>query len=162
MADLKIRWDTSLIEGDFIFTDNDFETDEGLATAVLISWFTDQRASVDDLLPNGFEEFTDRRGWWGDLEDPIVQDDQIGSLLWLLSRSKTTTENLTKAIEYGDASLQWLIEDRIAKEINVTGERILYQGADYISALAAEITKADGSKLNITFDPEWFATLQED
>jgi len=160
-TDLKIRWDTDLMTGDFIFEDNDFETDEGLGTAVLISWFTDQRANNDDIIPNSDSDFIDKRGWWGDLADPLVVGDQIGSKLWLLNRSKTTQENITDAIDYGIAALEWMKEDGIAKDIIVTGERLKYN-QEYILALQAEITKTDGTKVNISFDSEWFATFEED
>ena len=36
-TDIKISWDTDLMEGDFGFEDNDLEHDNGLETAVLIS-----------------------------------------------------------------------------------------------------------------------------
>jgi len=160
-TDLKIRWDNGLFEGDFIFEDNDFNTDEGLATAVLISWFTDQRASDEDDIPNADSEFIDKRGWWGDLVDPVVVGDEIGSKLWLLNRAKTTQENITAGIDYGTAALEWMKEDGIVKDVLVTGEKQKYNN-DYILALQAEITKADGNKLNISFDSEWFATLEED
>ena len=160
-TDLKIRWDTGLMAGDFIFEDNDFETDEGLGTAVLISWFTDQRANNDDIIPNSNSDFIDKRGWWGDLADPLIEGDQIGSKLWLLNRAKTTQENITAGIDYGTVALDWMKEDGIVKAILVTGEKQKYNN-DYILALQAQITKADGNKLNISFDPEWFATLEED
>ena len=163
-TDIKIRFDTDLLEGDFLFSDNDLETDNGLGTAVMISWFTDERADDDDLIPNANnnQEFIDKRGWWGDLVDPLVVNDKIGSKLWLLSRSKTVQENLTQAEEFGTKALEWMIEDGVVKEINVIAERLLYQNNDYILALKAEITKTDGNKLNISFDPEWFATFLED
>lgn len=160
-TDIKIRWDNDLFEGDFLFENNDFDTDEGLATAVLISWFTDQRVSDDDLIPNADSDFIDKRGWWGDLEDPVVEGDQIGSKLWLLDRAKTAQENITKGEAYGLASLDWMKQDGIVKDITVTGESQKYNN-DYILALKAEITKLDGNKTNITFDPEWFATFLED
>jgi len=161
MTDLKIDFDSDLLEGDLLFADNDLTTDDGLVSAVMISWFTDQRAGVDDEIPNADanQEFVNKRGWWGDLVDPIIENDKIGSLLWLLSRSKITQENLTKAVEYGTQALEWMKEDGIAKKINVTSERLLYKDNDYILALKAEIIKTDGNKLNISFDPEWFATI---
>ena len=164
MSDIKIRWDTNLMYGDFVFSTvtNDLETDDGLATAVLISWFTDQRADDEDEIPNANndQEFIDKRGWWGDLINPVVEGDEIGSKLWLLDRSKTTQENLTFAEDYGTSALQWMIEDGVIKDLTVTAERLKYNN-DYILALSAEIIKADNNKLNLTFDPEWFATLAE-
>jgi phage gp46-like protein len=162
-TDIKIRWDLDLLEGDFLFENNDFVTDEGLGTAVLISWFTDQRATDADLLDevSGSGDEIDKRGWWGDLVDPIVVGDQIGSKLWLLERSKTTQENLTLAEERGELALEWMKEDGIAKEIAVTATKIK-KGAGYVLALVAKIKKANGNEVNISFDPEWFVTLSDD
>ena len=159
-TDIKIRWDNDLGYGDFIFEDNDFDTDEGLGTAVLISWFTDQRASDDDDIPNATDDFIDKHGWWGDLVNPLVEGDQIGSKLWLLNRAKTTQENITKAVEFGTKALDWMKDDGIAKDIVVTSEKLLING-DYILALQATITKVEGNKVNISFDSEWWATFNE-
>lgn len=161
--DLKIRWDVDLIAGDFIFTNNDFEIDEGLGTAVLISWFTDQRADDDDDIPNKIksQDHIDKRGWWGDLVLPAVESDEIGSKLWLLNRSKTTQENIIDAVKKGSKALEWMKDDGIVKDIVVSGERQKYN-QDYILVLLAEIIKIDGNKLNISFDPEWFVTLSAD
>lgn len=163
MTDIKVRWNTELMTGDLLFTNNDLVTDDGLATAVLISWFTDQLAADDDEIPNANndQEFIDKRGWWGDLINPDVEGDQIGSKLWLLDRSKTTEDNLTLAEEYGAQALEWMVDDGVAKDIEVTAERIQVNGTEVL-ALATEITKVDGNKLNLTFDPLWFATLAGD
>ena len=160
--DIKIRYDQDTYEWDFIFENNDLVTDEGLVTAVIISWFTDQRATDDDTIPNSNsdQQFVDKRGWWGDLVDVQVAGDRIGSKLWLLDRAKTTQENLALAKEYGEAALEWMKEDGVAKDVIVTSEKIQI-GNTYILSLKAEITKVDGNKLNVSFDPEWFATFNE-
>lgn len=162
-TDIKIRWDTNLMEGDFIFENNDLVTDEGLATAVLISLFTDQRASDEDDIPNANvnQNYIDKRGWWGDVVSPVVDGDEIGSKLWLLERAKTTDENLAAAEEYATDALEWMKDDEIAKAITVTAERQQINGQEVL-ALAVEIERFDGNKLNLQFDPEWFNTLSED
>ncbi len=82
-GDIALHWNTlhaSIVLND---ADDDFETDAGLETAVIISLFTDRRAGENDELP---ATETDRRGWWGNtLQDA---DDEIGSKLWLLCREK--------------------------------------------------------------------------
>ena len=162
MSDIKVRWDNDLMAGDFLFSDNDLTMDDGLATAVLISWFTDQLADGEDEIPNANndQEFIDKRGWWGDLSEPDVAGDQIGSKLWLLDRAKTNEDNLTTAEDYGAQALQWMLDDEVIKDLEVTAERIQVNGTEVL-ALKAEIIKADGNKLNLTFDPEWFSTLAE-
>jgi phage gp46-like protein len=93
----------------------DFQADETLETAVIISLFTDRRADFTEPLP--FNE-TFRRGWWGDSYAEI-QGDQIGSHLWLLQREKITQDTLNRAKEYSLEALAWLTEDGIAESVQV-------------------------------------------
>ena len=157
MSDIKLRAGT-LFEGDFLFTDNDFEMDDGLATAVVISLFTDQRATVDDPLPD--PRTTDRRGWWGDKLLPYDSGDEIGSKLWLLERSKTTEQVLSKAEEYAKKSLEWMIKDGIVKSVEVVAERYSYNN-NFALALGVTLIKRDGDKEKFIFDDEWTASLTE-
>lgn len=102
-----------------VFSLLDFAND-GLEMAVFISLFTDRRFTFEDGDP---PVENDRRGWWGDnlLETP---GDSDGSLLWLLKRSKIIEpETLNDATEYCEQALQWLIDDGVAENINVTVER---------------------------------------
>ncbi|WP_099071041.1 phage GP46 family protein [Nostoc linckia] len=91
---------------------NDLVSDAGLPAAVIVSLFTDRRAPDDAALPYGD---TDRRGHWTDTATASV-----GSLLWLLSREKTLPETAERAREYCETALQWLIEDGIAVDVDVT------------------------------------------
>jgi phage gp46-like protein len=101
----------------------DLRADDGLETAVILSLFTDQRLAAGAALPEGVD---DPRGWWGDMgEDDGVQ---WGSLLWLLWREKVVPATVARAIEYCRDALQWMIDDGIARAVNVVGERAgLYQ-----------------------------------
>jgi phage gp46-like protein len=90
-------------------------TDSGLATAVLISLFTDRRADPDDTMPDGE---TDRRGWWGDVV-PLVAGYPIGSRLWLLARSKDLPEVLVLAKAYAEEALAWMIAAGAASRVEV-------------------------------------------
>jgi len=94
----------------------DLATDEGLQTAVIVSLFTDRRASADDDIP---DDASDRRGWWAD-KWPGEPGDQIGSRLWLLGREKQLTAVLKRAREYAEEALQWLIDDGIASRVEIT------------------------------------------
>lgn len=87
-----------------------------LQTAVMLSLFTDRLANADDVIP---DKTTDRRGWWADAIAEQPQDN-IGSRLWLLDREKQTLNVLRRAEEYAYESLTWLLDDGIAKAINVT------------------------------------------
>lgn len=113
MSDVKIK----IIDGKFTLglENGDLVKDDGLETAVIISLFTDKRAK-DDELPAGEET---KRGWWADMF-PEVDQDQIGSKLWLLQRSKRVNETLRKFEDYTREALNWLIEDGVAGSIEVS------------------------------------------
>lgn len=79
-----------------------------LVTAVLISLFTDAAAGPDDSIPDGSE---DPRGWWAG---------QIGSRIWLRTRSKPTDTLLALVKSDIEDALKWLVTDGIATAIIVT------------------------------------------
>jgi phage gp46-like protein len=151
--DVKIDFDTTLLEGDFAIDPDtqDFKTETGIKTAVVISLFTDRRAEDDDILPDINSD--DKRGWWGDLILPAADDDRIGSRLWLLNREKTTPDVLIRAKNYVVEALQWMLDDKIVKKINVETERQGIAGNDRL-AIGIEIFTIQGSiyKLEIPGD----------
>jgi phage gp46-like protein len=117
--DLRTRFDPELLQSDIELDGSRIAGDGGLATAVIVSLFTDARARPDDALPDATVE---RRGWWGDLAPPVQTEGNphtTGSRLWLLSREKQTTEVLRRAEEYAREALQWLIDDGVATSIEV-------------------------------------------
>lgn len=129
---------------DIDITSTGIAADDGLETAVFISLFSDQRVSVEEL-PDFVDE---QRGWWGDLLSD-VQDDKIGSKLWLLTREKTTVQTLQRFIDYSKDALQWMIDDGVADEILVDAE---YLRRDTIK-VTIQINKPDG--LNELFELVW-------
>ena len=88
--------------------------DDGLATAVIISLWTDRQANADDALPAG----SDRRGWWGD-ELSNTFGDKIGSRLWLNDNAKQLASVLVQDRAYAVEALQWLIDDGVASAVDV-------------------------------------------
>lgn len=136
MSDLRLQ----LKRGDgYFYTDlsmagAQFEREDGLETAILLSLFTDAREG-------------DERGWWGNrLAVPGVPLGwQRGSLLWTLRREKATAETLRKAKEFIEAALAWLIEDGVASAVLVENE---WQPAPWppgTMALRIEVARIDGS-----------------
>jgi phage gp46-like protein len=117
MGDVATRYEVRdtdgalLLYGDWQFVAPDLVTDEGPETAVLISLFTDALAHEDDPLPNIANG--DRRGWWAG---------PIGSRLWLLAREKETEDVRQRAEFYTREALQWMLDDEVADEIDVTAE----------------------------------------
>ena len=118
---------------------------DALARAVIISLFTWRRANPDDDLPS-----TNKYGWWGDTY-PQIDNDRIGSRLWLLSRAKLTTETVLRAKEYAEEALQWLIDDGVAASVQVQSER---QDL-FMLALGIKIIRGDQSSLTVRFANVW-------
>ena len=111
-------------------------------TTLLDTW---RRANADDELPA-----SKKYGWWGDCYAQIPND-QIGSRLWLLSRSKLTTETVNRAQEYATEALQWLIDDGVADSVQISAET---EGLSML-ALQIRITRGNASLLNIRFIDVW-------
>lgn len=114
LADLALVWSGN--RADLTVVDSDLACDQGLATAVLLSIFTDRRALDDDDPPSGDSQ--DRRGWWAD-QFAEIEGDKFGSRLWLLDRSKRTQESALRANEYAAESLAWLIEDGVCSGVDL-------------------------------------------
>jgi len=151
-SDIKILWDDIYQEGDIKFQDEDLIREEGLSTAVLLSLFIDRRADSSDPL----DDPNDLRGWWGDRLDADTNGDQIGSRLWLLDRSKTTQETINNCKIYAEEALQWMLDDGVCADINVTVERYGNAGNDRL-ALKVEILKKDGNTEVIKYNDVWDA-----
>lgn len=121
-------------------------TDGGLETAVILSLFTDARAGADDGLPPG----EDPRGWWGDAFSDLPGDG-VGSRLWLLQRAALTAETVTRARAYALEALQWLVDDGLASQVEVSAQRL---GVDAL-ALEILIHRPDGAAARWRFDLSW-------
>jgi phage gp46-like protein len=156
---------------DWSLTGADLTVDQGLETAVIISWFTDRRAEDDDVLPDDatgpfgltIQGSGDRRGWWGDWypdgvsvadgTSPPTPTDRIGSRLWLLRREKQVQDVLDRAKEYGEESLAWMVEDAVVASVTVTASI----GPNGALVLGADLQKPDGSVLPIRYAIVWQA-----
>lgn len=155
IQEIALIWNSDYQESNLGYSNNDLTLENGLASAVIMSLFTDRRASDDDILPDFFS--TDRRGWWGDLASTEIKNDQIGSRLWLLERSKTIPEVLVQAKEYVRESLEWLIEDGLASDIQITTERQKTTDREILAfkvhiATIPESIEGTGLSLTISFD----------
>lgn len=100
--------------------------DHGLQTAVVISLFSDARATEEEAAAYGD---TSLRGYWAD-----SADDRVGSKLWLLGREKALPSVAVRAKQYAEAALGWLVRDGIAASVNVSAEIVkpssLYLGIE--------------------------------
>jgi phage gp46-like protein len=164
MTDLALVWNADAATADLLLGNGQLATDAGLRTAILISLFTDARAADDEQLP---EAGTDRRGWWGDAFARDARPDagtardtnRIGSLLWLLSRSKITPRVMAQAQQACEEALAWLLRDGIAAAVRVVVEaqvRPQQQTPDLL-AIAVEIDRPGGPNRQ-RFDFAWSAS----
>ncbi len=146
MGDVALAWSDQQ-QGDIVVGPTDLATDEGLQTAVLISLFSDRRVSANEELPAGEDA---RRGWWGDTfaDDP---NDRIGSRLWLLHREKQLASVIDRANEYAREALQWLIDDRVARRVDVNAENTTFQRLD----IEVTIYRPNGSTARFRFGSAW-------
>lgn len=127
--------------------------EDTLATAIIISLFTDARADDDDLLPYGS---TERRGWLGahyiqgGAVDPA---DAWGNKLWLLYVSKHAESILELARFTARESLQWLLREGIASRVQVDA-----QWAGDVLAVRPIIWQADDA--SPIYDVLWATSIR--
>ena len=136
--------------GDLVLFGFDLERDDGLETAIIISLFTDRRASAEQIPPEYPQD--DLRGYWGDITNASATD-QTGSLLWLLAREKELPQTLSRAEQYCREALAWMIDDLVSTRIDVA--------ASYISQgwmhLVIDIYRPTGQAVRFQYNYEWSA-----
>ena len=99
-------YDISIVDGQLELTDN-FDTN------LQMSVYCERRAdSSEVLLPQ------QRRGWWGNELSETVGF-EIGSKLWLLQQARLTKDTLNKAIAYTQEALDWFVEHKLLKRVQV-------------------------------------------
>lgn len=103
---------------DLAIVDDDLASDAGLVTAMYLSLALDRRANDDDPLP---ANDGDRRGWWGD-QFAVVDQDQIGSRLWLLDRTVRRADVVRDAVAYATEALDWMKADAVLERIDIAAE----------------------------------------
>jgi len=126
------------------------QEDSGLDTAVILSLFTDRRAEDDDVLPG---TSGDKRGAWIDSFSE-VEGDKFGSRLWLLESAKLIPDTVNRVRGYCEEALKWMVDDGIAKAVNVTAEITRHHQLGIIAA-TIDIVKPDGSTTRYKFDNLW-------
>jgi phage gp46-like protein len=111
--------DVKLIRGsdgiyDIDIDDNgDFVLDYGFGTTIALTIFGEQRATEGEVpTPEN------RRGWMGNTLSDIPGFEQ-GSRLWLLNQSRMKENTPASAKNYLTEALQWMIDDRLAKTIDI-------------------------------------------
>jgi phage gp46-like protein len=119
--DLQTVFNGETFASDLALSGASLATDDGLATAIVISLFTDGPLQPDDPIPEGE---TGRGGWWGDVVVPTSAPQgepwRTGSRLRLLSREKQTPETARRAADYCREALSWIVRRGIASAVDVT------------------------------------------
>ena len=94
----------------------DLDSEEGdeILTALILSLFTDARATEEE-----WEQVRDwensKRGYWGDkLSSDFMGS---GSKLWLLRRSPTDEATRERARTYVKEALRWMVDDGLLSSI---------------------------------------------
>ena len=131
-----------------LLQDIDNDKSDPLVRAVIISLFTWRRAHDDDVLPNAGMS---RMGWWGD-SFPPVDNDRIGSRLWLLARSKLTDSTAQQAQDYAEEALQWLIDDGVAARVDVSATR---QGISTLALTCTVLNRSGAVMARLQFANLW-------
>lgn len=151
--DAALAFDAAEFDADLTLTNADLTIETGLLTAIVLSLFSDARARPDDPLPVPGEP---PRGWWGDLLAEVAND-RFGSRLWLLSREKVQPSTLARAIEYAREAVQWILDDQIAQQVEVTGEwqQIRGEAVPTVLALQVSVWKPDLAKVAYQFRYLW-------
>lgn len=141
MSDIATIWNATA--GDWSVVGGQLQAGDDLATAVVISLFTDRVAQADDQIPDGSG---DPRGWHGD--DPAAP---VGSRLWLIFRGKRTQQTLTDAQSYAQEALQWLVDDGVVAGFDVYVE---WQDPSML-AMRVTLFKTDGTQKILAFAWVW-------
>lgn len=105
-GDVLIQYDISIDDT------GDIKTQDFFDTAILVSLFTDRRASASEVPIS-----QNRRGWIG---NEFFEDNfEIGSKLWLFEQSALTQDTINGIQDVAKAALKWLVDDGYAVRIEV-------------------------------------------
>jgi phage gp46-like protein len=121
MTDIRLVYDNQPGTANYGFADFQvvgaaLDQTNDLATAVIVSLFSDRLCDPSDPLPAHDD---DRRGWWGD-SYAEKSGDLIGSRLWLLHRTKSDNTLPARARGYILEALQWLLDGGVVGGVDAT------------------------------------------
>lgn len=153
MADARLLWfnqyggyaDLSLL------SEGQLDSTQDLATAVIVSLFSDRLAAQSDKL-NYYED--NRRGWWGDTDlQRAHPGDLLGSRLWLLERHKSDEKLPIIARGYILEALQWMLDDGVAAKVEANCY-FLHGDQSKLGAVVT-ITRHGQRPISLQFDWAW-------
>lgn len=150
---------------DWLMNGPDLLSEEGLATAVLISLFTDRLADADDTIPGAAPTASkgpaDRRGWWGDTPADPTQaagpSALTGSRFWLRAGWPASDKTARQIELDAHEALQWMVDENVAQSIDVTA---WWSARDVISLRVSIAQRgARGKPELFEYDYVWSPTL---
>ena len=134
--DLKLNYENGTFDIGLTAA-GDFEQENGLDTAVLLSLFAEGRSD-------------NRGGWWGN-ELSEVSGFQLGSSLWDISRQNNNQNTRIALIDEIERALSWLVEDSVAS--SVAAENTSMEGG--LARFAITINNFEGGQIRGPFSLFW-------
>lgn len=145
MNTLELFFDTDLDSASYGYGDLSLTAGDPITSAVLMSLFCRARATEQEMKDQNSDEIN---GWWGD-----TGEYELGSKLWLLTRSKLTNNTLTQAKQYIEQALQWMLDDGLCKIINIFIHRVPVN--PNAIRVRLQIVRNDGTEVNMNYDDLW-------
>lgn len=145
MVDIATVWNEQIAGGDYEVNPatKALAANADLATATVLSLFSDRTANPDDVIWDG----GGHRGWWGDAYLPHP----IGSRLWLMSREKQTETTRLRAEMYAREALGWMLADGVASAVEVRAEWVGLGRLD----LYVDVTSGGGLRTGFRWALAW-------
>lgn len=151
--DIAILWKDD--GADIALDGADLVGDEGLETSVVLSLFCDRRASDDEELPDGV---LSRGGFFGDAIAE-VENDLRGSSLWLLKRETRRPVVLERARRYAEQALAWMLEDGVARRVEVQTSFFDSQPGEPVLIIEVTIFRPTGESAAFRWAYHWEVQL---
>ena len=107
----------NIVSGAWWYETPDIATQHRIGDVMAEGEYYDDFSTIPmDVNGNGRLDFI-TGGWWGDTF--LETGSSLGSRLWLLRREKLTAATRQRARDYALEALQWLIDDRIASDVEI-------------------------------------------
>lgn len=114
LIDIKLIEDDEGVFDIDLDENGDLLADNGFGTPLRLSIFGRRRATEGEVPEPQY-----RGGWIGNLLSD-VPGFEAGSKLWLLQQARLTSETLNDAKSHIENGLEWLVEDGLAKSVEVS------------------------------------------
>ena len=126
---------------DLVIGEQDFKTVDGMETTVAVLLFTDARAAPEEV-----PDPEKRRGWVGN----ILRSTELGGMMWLMTQTRNTQEVRTRIVKWVKSSLQPLLDDSIATEIQVNVNKVSSRGINL--SINIIVKNGESTKYNYWLD----------